>query len=1716
MQEKTVKIEEIFKKSEQLFKKTINNRFLLYKIAGVLIAVSAVGAGIWFFMNKNNTEIAEAGWYQDSWTRRMKITINKTYTQGDLTNFPVLISTTTTNISSYARTDGRDIIFTDARGEKLNHEIEKYNASTGELLAWAKVPYVASSTDTILYMYYGNSGASDQQNPAGIWDSNYKLIEHFGGDISSSANTVTFNGDADMNATTKKFGSGSVYFDGSGDYLSIPDSDDFAFGTGNFTIDFWMKLSSTAVDTPTVFAQYPHDNNSIYLLYYGDVNGNRLRFGGRGGGMSVSLDLYSPVDSIEDTDWHHIAYVRNGSSISCFIDGTSVENVGTDIGEDTMPSISDPFWFGAIHYGGPRYFFYGYIDEVRISKGIARWTSNFTPPTSAYGADSYTKLLLHMDSDNSASDLTATAYGDGDWVSAGKIGGAFNFDGTEDYLTIPDVSFNGAVSSLTLTGWIYPGADSQNGKGLFGDYDNNTGSALWLYQNGKANYLLNNTYSLTGGATISTAGWTYVALVWDGSNYTTYVNGTPDLTGAFSGLTDGTNFNFGAYATPGTAFYTGKMDEVRFLNTVRSVEWIRTEYNNQNSPSTFLTWNAPETGGGPVAYWRFDEGYASTTYDGVGNNHGTLAGNTTWTTSGKFGNALSFDGSGDYLSVVDNGNFDFGTGDFAIQFWIKRNGAQTNGDRIYYSSNPGVAGGFMIYFAADPYSIYMQYNDGENHWIGNVPTSDGVWAHIVIERDGNTMKFYKDGVHLSALNADVSGASFNNADSNIYIMGNGNEPAGDIDEFKIYNRALSASEIVEAYSASGGSGGAGLSISKDAREGADPIGWWRFEEQAGTTANDASGNFFNGAITGATWATAGKVGNAFRFDGNDYITVLDKPALDFTTAMSFSIWVKWNSFTSPATINWPFSKGLYDDTLSYTLRVDASGNNGLYYFYIGEGPGDILQRSGGATLVTNTWYHIAGTYAASTNIHLYLNGVLDDGATSGNVASVINSSQNLYIGTWEHETGGLGYLSRYTNGYIDELKFYNYARDQRQIMLDYNGGGPVGYWKFDEGYASTTYDGSGRGNTATLAASGQSPSWTLNGKFGNALTFDGTNDYVSAVDSTSLRSISTVSFWVKPTSTINSSSAEYEVVSKRLNSGNYDGFTSGFYPTGDSNGGKFYVLNDPGAAGNSTFYSTTNSWAGGTWHHIAYTADGTNLNIYVNGVKETSGSFTTSLTDAAATFFIGVLYTGTNYFFPGQIDEVKIYNYARTPEEIREDYLAGGGATGKGAAIKLGSKRNEGSTWDDGGFGGAAPIGYWRFEEQTGTTANDASGNLNTGTITGATWATVGKVGGAMRFDGSGDYVDMGDPANLQITGDLTLEAWVKPSVAEYAPIMCRAINADTPLDYILYYYSDNTFAFALGDGASSPADTVSSAAYPTGSWYHIVGTISGTTMNIYVNGVASAPVAYTGTRQNTAYNFRVGALSNGTYDFNGQIDEVKIYNYARSAAQIAYDFNGGKPVGHWKFDRGEGPTAYDASGNGNNGTLYPGTSGSTTATSSMWTANGKINNALSFDGTDDYVSFGDNSIFSSTNKTIMFWMKMNSYGDGDRDLFLGKASEYVIGYDYTDAGCAADKLSFALYDGDWICANSNTQPALNIWHHVAASYDGTNMRIYINGVLDGGPTAQGAASDTANVLWVGDLASSPGYSPIDGFIDDVRIYNYARTPDQIKGDMNNGAGVRL
>ena len=230
--------------------------------------------------------------------------------------------------------------------------------------------------------------------------------------------TVTPVGHTYSNTSIKKFGAGSVYFDGTNDYMTVPDHSDFDYSGGTWTIDFWARIQSPG----TIYYQENDSNNYIEIEYIVLSSHQYVRLKV----FSASTQVVSVTGYVGDTSgstFHHVAFVENGDDWYCFVDGTER---GYRSDTDRAANYTGTVYIGAQIGSGNEVT--GYIDEFRVSNS-ARWTSNFTPPTDAYGSGNITTLYLasplpakgfnfYVGTANATSGSATVSYWDGaQWVS---------------------------------------------------------------------------------------------------------------------------------------------------------------------------------------------------------------------------------------------------------------------------------------------------------------------------------------------------------------------------------------------------------------------------------------------------------------------------------------------------------------------------------------------------------------------------------------------------------------------------------------------------------------------------------------------------------------------------------------------------------------------------------------------------------------------------------------------------------------------------------------------------------------------------------------------------------------------------------------------------------------------------------------------------------------------------------------------------------------------------------------------------------------------------------------------------------------------------------------------------------------------------------------------------------------------------------------------------
>jgi prepilin-type N-terminal cleavage/methylation domain-containing protein len=421
---------------------------------------------------------------------------------------------------------------------------------------------------------------------------------------------------------------------------------------------------------------------------------------------------------------------------------------------------------------------------------------------------------------------------------------------------------------------------------------------------------------------------------------------------------------------------------------------------------------------------------------------------------------------------------------------------------------------------------------------------------------------------------------------------------------------------------------------------------------------------------------------------------------------------------------------------------------------------------------------------------------------------------------------------------------------------------------------------------------------------------------------------------------------------------------------------------------------------------------------------------------------------------------------------------------------------------DDGATLTTGLVGYWKMDENTGTTATDASGNGNTGTLTnGPTW-TFGRYASAVNFDGVNDNIDI-SPDYFPNYFDFTVSAWIlldpsTYSTSDYFPIFGN--NQNNPFlgfnpvnNTIVHFRQHTTSSQTLLWGSITMLEDT--------NWHHISLTVDQNRLQakLYIDGlfISSQTIG------NEGYTHANGSLKAFGKDYagywKGSLDELRIYSRALYTEEISALYNYAPPaIAHWKFDEGSGTTAVDSSGSGNNGTLSNGPN---------WTT-GKYGNALNLDGIDDYGNVSQpNSIYTPNNWTITGWIYPANQANGNIITPNSHGIDQWVGYDNTNQRLFI-QITEIIDINNRTRYSTNNSVLLNQWTHIALNINDKNLKIYLNGNLNAEFNESINIGGWTGNWYIGQRGNSTRW--YQGRIDDLRVYPYILTQTQIQKVMNN------
>ena len=665
------------------------------------------------------------------------------------------------------------------------------------------------------------------------------------------------------------------------------------------------------------------------------------------------------------------------------------------------------------------------------------------------------------------------------------------------------------------------------------------------------------------------------------------------------------------------------------------------------------------------------------------------------------------------------------------------------------------------------------------------------------------------------------------------------------------------------------------------------------------------------------------------------------------------------------------------------------------------------------------------------------------------------------------------------------MMFYGWSQTvlAATVSKEASTNGLVAYWSFNEGSGTIAHDFSGNGNNGTLSGT-TIPVWT-NGKFGKALTFDGSTSNVAfSFNATPINTIQRLTFsaWIK---TSVGTGVENNVIEI---GGNYNSWAIYI----DSGDGGMPSLSLTGNWSTGRVKATTNV-KDGKWHLVTGTFDGTTGTIYIDGNAQNSAAVTLKSQTGVLSSAIGMNIGGGDPW-NGQIDEVRIYSRALSASEVSNLYNQGLAKFSNTVSMN-------------------GLLGYWTFDEGTSTLANDYSGNGYTLSGVPASGWGIGRFNNALSLSGSNRLTN----ANFSSPPTMTVSAWFKlPSL----PGCCQWVIGKEN-SFVLGTNSNSFYAY-IHDGTTGGSDSngwnrVTSNVLTAGTWYHVVLTYQNRTQNIYVNGVLTAgsfsPVGDSdGNVDSGTGNLTVGDLGTRGNYFTGLIDDVRIYNRVLSATEIANLYKSAVTktnvtptgsqttsnllnglVGYWTMDGKDTNwltgIEYDRSGNRNNGQLV-------SMSTSSSPAIGKIGQAMRLDGSSGYIRVGTTN-FGSNSGTVSIWVNPSTI-TGTTQLFAHQngSNRLYLGVN------AAPALNIGIADSGGI--DVSTALVASQWQNFVLTYSSGAWVFYKNGAQQ----SQGSYSGTITFQGYADIgaAGNGGWTTkFAGLIDDARVYNRALSAAEVK-----------
>lgn len=1210
------------------------------------------------------------------------------------------------------------------------------------------------------------------------------------------------------------------YFDGSGDYLTVPNSTTFDIGTRDFTIEFWVypiiiSTGFVVLDKRAAVAATPWtvgvDSAGKVYLYNG----------------STSL---TTSNSITANSWSHIAITRFSGQLSIFINGITGYSASNTLNMTTSNILT----IGGLAGGAAGNSLNGYISNLRIINGTAIYKSNFITPASQFTSITGTSLLTFQNSqlsDASPNAFTLTRYNGISSSGFTPFGlASVYFDGTGDYLTAPASSnYAFGTGDFTIECWAY--MNSSNSWRISNRNPTGAAAGTWGFNISPVT-AFSFTEVITGEPGIrSTTSfalntWYHFAVTRQSGTVRLFLNGILTTSGTLA--TDFSNSsNSLLIGITGTG--TGDTSINGYISNLRIIKGsavYTASFNVSTLPLTAVT--------GTVLLACQNSQVADSSINAV--------------TITRMGDSRSneliphdeastlFNGTSTYLTLSSTLNL---TGDFTAEalFFPRATTDQTifylRGNTSSYAAMRLGTSGTVVYLLVSTNGTTWAINSGG---VGSVKSNN--WNHVAVVRTGGTFRVYLNGVSIYSSTAVAATTSLLGGTLNyigaLHLTNPGYFFNGYISNARIVNNsAMYTYDFFPPFAA------------------LPPISGTTALTCQFNTIADTSSSINPISLVGGITTDSSKVPlirKSYYLNGG-YLTVPYSTAFNVGTG-DFTVEC-WVYVTSSVGVNAIFGNhgsltgggfGVYFNGTTPTGQIFPNGSTAA---------ASVVSPA----ILLNQWNHIA-LVRSSGSMRLYTNGV---GGTAVSTSINPNNSSAFYIGAYE----GTVYI--FKGGYIYDFRF------SKTAVYTANFTPPTTYLRADANTAILTcrYDALIDESyyffnvqiNSTVSSNSLLP--FANIKYSERSTyFDGYTGYLSTSHASAFALSGTdftIEAWINLIGYSQGYSGAYSsaICGSKLTNGN-DGFEFTIGGTASSYTSIGFITKSGAAITlnlNGTFTFNLD-----TWYHVAITKSGSTFRLFVNGTAIAITTSSATWADLTNLYVATTQVTNYQYYFPGYISNLRIlkgtalYTSSFTPSLNALSAISGTSIlTCKDIPITDFSTNN---------------LNIVKY----GNLIADSNIPFSPDRVS----TTVGQT---YYFDGVDDYVTVPSSSALQLgTGDFTVECWVNTTPPPGGGVtMDKAIfggffSPNTPM---FFFLTNALNAPALWNGTTQVTSSIS---VPTNTWTHVAWVRYRNVLSIFVNGIVGVSVSnYTTNFNSAGTNFIGKSDADNTRYYKGYLSNLRI-----------------------------------------------------------------------------------------------------------------------------------------------------------------------------------------------------------------------------------------------